>query len=83
MTKKEPIFSAVVGNAVTLGFFDIYPDLTCIWQYGKQKETWTVSIGTLETYLDIAREEGRKYIRGAFVQEYCWNPKALNDQEAA
>lgn len=76
--KQEPIFSAVVGNRWLLGFFDIYPDQSCVWQYGKKKITGRANIGTLEKCLRLAEAEGKKYIAGAHVQEYYWNPRATN-----
>ena len=58
--KHTPIFSAVIGNRNTLGFFDVYADLSSVWQHGKTKITGTVSTGTLESYLEIAKKEGKK-----------------------
>lgn len=80
--KREPIFSAVVGNSVTLGFFEIYPDHSCVWEYGKQRTTGTVDTGTLKIYLKIAQEEGKKHIRGAQIQEYFYCGDTEKESEA-
>jgi len=77
--KHTPIFSAVIGNRNTLGFFDVYADLSSVWQHGKTKITGTVSTGTLESYLEIAKKEGKKYIVGADVQEYFIDRRALEE----
>ena len=74
--QQEPLFSAVVGNKWILGFFDVYPDYSCVWQYGRKKVAGRVGTGTLDTYIERAEEEGRKYIAGAHVQEYYWNPRS-------
>jgi len=76
--QQEPVFSAVVGNRWILGFFDIYPDQSCVWQYGKSKVTGRTRIATLEKCLELAEEEGKRHIAGAHVQEYYWNPQAMN-----
>lgn len=79
--QHAPIFSAVIGNRSTLGFFDIYPDFSCVWQHGNSKITSIVSTGTLENYLEIAQKEGKKYIAGAHVQEYYVDRRALEKAE--
>ena len=75
--QQEPIFSAVVGNKWILGFFDIYPDLSCVWKSGKKTVTGRVGTGSLHTYLKRAEEEGKRHIAGAHVQEFFWNPRGM------
>ena len=79
--QHAPIFSAVIGNRSTLGFFDVYTDLSSVWQHGKMKVTGTVSTGTVESYLEIAKKEGKKYIVGAHVQEYYIDRRALEESD--
>jgi hypothetical protein len=81
--KHTPIFSAVIGNHSTLGFFDVYADFSCVWQHGKTKVIGTVNTGTLESYLEIAQQEGKKYIAGAQVQEYYIDRRALEEADSA
>jgi hypothetical protein len=75
---QESLFSAVVGNRWMLGFFDVYPDLSCTWQYGQKQVSGRVGIRKLELdlYIERAEEEGKKYIAGAHVLEYSWNPRS-------
>lgn len=75
---QESLFSAVVGNRWTLGFFDVYSDHSCVWQFGQKKVAGRVGIRQLELdlYIERAEEEGKKYINGAHVLEYSWNPRA-------
>ena len=83
--QQEPLFSAVVGNKWILGFFDVYPDLSCVWQYGPKKVAGRVGSYPLELdlYIERAEEEGKKHIAGAHVLEYSWNPRAVKGRQCA
>jgi hypothetical protein len=52
-----------------------------VWQHGKTKVTGTVNTSTLESYLEIAQKEAKKYIAGAHVQEYYIDRRALEGSD--